>query len=356
LLAGDRLLAELQNLERRFMETNYRTLEIDQSFSLAQLNPAALVQLREKGKCDFAIPEFAFDLSYPGHYRRRIKAVRLSMPCVAGPYANVGATLVLLESRMRNEPQVGTTALSILPPTRTVSIATSKAQDDAGVFEFSFRDERYMPFEGAGAISSWRLSLPKSFRPFDYQTISDVIVHISYTADEDSGLRQKVEEETATVDSELLKYFKANKMPRLFSLRHEFPTEFHRLLHSPAGTEVSIKLSDKHWPFFLQSRNITVDTGALALKLAGGQAIGNFRIAINNSERSSFPVDTELGGLRANRYLASFFTAGKNTELKVEIRNAGALAPTSPVPGDQSAVSADKLLDALLYVEYKVTS
>ena len=40
-----------------------------------------------------------------------------------------------------------------------------------------------MPFEGAGAISDWSLTLPKTLRVFDYTTISDVIVHIDYTAD-----------------------------------------------------------------------------------------------------------------------------------------------------------------------------
>jgi Tc toxin complex TcA C-terminal TcB-binding domain len=33
------------------------------------------------------------------------------------------------------------------------SIATSSAQNDSGMFELNFRDERYLPFEGAGAIS-----------------------------------------------------------------------------------------------------------------------------------------------------------------------------------------------------------
>jgi hypothetical protein len=33
------------------------------------------------------------------------------------------------------------------------SIATSHAQNDSGMFELNFRDERYLPFEGAGAIS-----------------------------------------------------------------------------------------------------------------------------------------------------------------------------------------------------------
>ena len=38
------------------------------------------------------------------------------------------------------------------------------------------------PFEGAGAVSRWRLALPHEFRAFDYGTISDVVVHLRYTA------------------------------------------------------------------------------------------------------------------------------------------------------------------------------
>ena len=30
----------------------------------------------------------------------------------------------------------------------------------AGMFETNLRDERFLPFEGAGAISSWTLTLP----------------------------------------------------------------------------------------------------------------------------------------------------------------------------------------------------
>lgn len=40
------------------------------------------------------------------------------------------------------------------------SIATSGGQNDSGLFELNFRDERYLPFEGAGAISRWRIELP----------------------------------------------------------------------------------------------------------------------------------------------------------------------------------------------------
>ncbi len=63
-------------------------------------------------------------------------------------------------------------------------ISTSSAYNDTGMFEFSFRDERYLPFEGAGAVESrWKLELPSSFRSFDYNTISDVILRISYTVE-----------------------------------------------------------------------------------------------------------------------------------------------------------------------------
>lgn len=39
-----------------------------------------------------------------------------------------------------------------------------------------------MPFEGAGVISKWRLELPDTFRQFDYDTISDVVMQLRYTA------------------------------------------------------------------------------------------------------------------------------------------------------------------------------
>lgn len=80
------------------------------------------------------------------------------------------------------------------PLRHTTAIATSSAQNDAGIFEFSFRDEGYMPFEGAGAISDWQIELPKTFRAFDYDSISDVIMRIAYTAETDGVLKNDVQD------------------------------------------------------------------------------------------------------------------------------------------------------------------
>src|SRR5438270_10703149 len=56
------------------------------------------------------------------------------------------------------------------------------------MFELNFRDERYLPFEGAGVISTWRIELPKDCNAFDFETISDVIITLNYTAREGGEL------------------------------------------------------------------------------------------------------------------------------------------------------------------------
>lgn len=197
LVPGEELMADLLEIERRFIEINYRMSEVDQSFSILQLSPDALLTLRETGECEATIPEIAFDLHYPGHYRRRIRAVRLTIPCATDRYSNVAATVTLQRSYIRRQPQPGEARLGEVPLRKIPSVATSSAQDDAGLFEFSFRNERCMPFEGAGAVSTWKIALPKSFRPFDYRTITDVIIHLSYTVLTDNVFRQHVEETNA---------------------------------------------------------------------------------------------------------------------------------------------------------------
>ena len=70
------------------------------------------------------------------------------------------------------------------------AVATSHGFNDAGLFELNFKDDRYLPFEGAGVISRWKLEMPTPvpLRPFDYNTISDVVLHVKYTSREDVGL------------------------------------------------------------------------------------------------------------------------------------------------------------------------
>jgi hypothetical protein len=354
LLAGEQLQIDLETMERRFIETNYRQPELDQSFSLSQIDPAALVRLRETGECTFEIPEVFFDLFYPGHYRRRLKSVRLTMPCVTGPYTNVGATLTLTGSKIRRQPQLGAAGLVDVPVRRSAAIATSTAQNDAGVFEFTFRDERYMPFEGAGAVSTWRLTLPRSFRPFEYQTLTDVIMHVSYTADADELFRGQVEQLNAAIDGTILNYLSSNAIGRAFSFRQDFSTVFNRLLHSAAGTPVPFDLTDRHLPLFLRGRPLTVAGAKLLLRTAAGQSITGVRLRLDSANLTAFSRDAELGNLFAAD-AAVVFAGGLLGAHTLTVVAAGNLAPSPPEPADPSAIDEEKLLDVYLYLELTTT-
>ena len=353
LLAGESLLADLDNMEKRFIETNYRRLEVDQSFSLSQINPAALVALRENGSCDFAIPELFFDLFYPGQYCRQIKAARLTIPCVTGPFTNVSATLTLTGSKLRLNAKLGSANLSDVPLQRTVAIAASTAQSDSGVFEFSFRDERYMPFEGAGAISSWNLQLPNAFRQFDYQTITDVVLHISYTAEQNATLRVDVEKQNASLEGAILNALKNQALGRLFSLRQEFSTTLNRLLHGPINTPVKFTIGDNALPIFIRGRNIRVSKAELLLRTVPNQKVTGLNIAIDGTSETSFFADATMGNLLSCD-VSTVFAAGLTGDHTIAIVAAGDLAPKNPAPGDLSPVDDSKLLDVLIYVEYQL--
>jgi hypothetical protein len=282
LLAGETLQLDLRRMESAYLQRNERELEITKHISLALLNPLELLKLRETGSCSFDVPEVLFDLDHPGHYRRRIKAISLTLPCVAGPYTSVSATLTLQSSRTRKTTDLGDDDSYAWSGNfednrfnydiRGIqSIATSTAQNDSGLFELNFNDERYLPFEGAGAISTWQLELPQEFRQFDYDTISDVVLHLRYTArDGGPDLKDKANEAVGDLFADA-----SEQVPllRAFSARQEFPSEWHQFLH-PKETDESHKLdlaiTPNRFPFQFRNKSIVIREMQFFLKLKDG--------------------------------------------------------------------------------------
>ncbi len=141
------------------------------------------------------------------------------------------------------------------------SIVTSTGQNDSGLFETNLRDERYLPFENSGVISEWQLQLPgnpSNSDPlqFDYDTISDVIIHIRYTAREGGELLK-----SGAIDRLKNQIDAAQTVGsvRLFSLRHEFPTEWARFknVKIESGTtnaEITFNIRNEHFPYWSKSR------------------------------------------------------------------------------------------------------
>jgi hypothetical protein len=106
LLSGEALYLDVKRMELAYHENNKREYELSKHISLRQLNPLALLVLKDTGSCQFSLPEWLFDLDTPGHYMRRIKTVSLSIPSVTGPYTSVNSTLSLLKSSLRKSPDL----------------------------------------------------------------------------------------------------------------------------------------------------------------------------------------------------------------------------------------------------------
>jgi hypothetical protein len=365
--AADRLMLDLNRLEQRFLETNFRTFEVEQSVSLGQIDPQALVRLRATGTCTFSIPEVVFDIAYPGHYRRRMKAVRLTMPCVTGPYINVGATLRLTRSRIRLTPTLATEPTDV-PLRHTTAIATSSAQNDAGVFEFNFRDERYMPFEGAGVISDWQIDLPSRFRVFDYESISDVILRLAYTAEDDGTLRTEVQNATSTSAAAIRKVLGQKGVTRMLSLRHDLPDVWRALVTTVPAASVPLVISTAHLPLFLTewlnvagitSPKLGVEVvGAVALTGESMTAVPTIRFDISgpNGASASLSGWAAVGASYSDCAVSNFAfdlsrTAAAAT-LGIQLVSAGNTA-ASGATAPPLAFDDHKLRDVLIVVKAK---
>ncbi|MEO5891149.1 MAG: neuraminidase-like domain-containing protein [Ferruginibacter sp.] len=298
LMSGEKLQFALRQLDKAYMDdNNKREYEITKHVSLVSLDPMALYQLRATGTCRFEIPEAVYDMDNPGHFFRRIKSVSVSLPCIAGPYTSVNATLTLVENRYRKNTiglDTSSDYIEKVDDRRFVydisnqSIATSSGQNDSGVFELNFRDERYLPFEGAGAISSWKLDLPIEIRQFDYHTIADVILHVKYTAREgeprmnvaaNASVRQMLNEIKQAIATD-------NGMHAAFNLKHDFSKEWHLLKSSRTAT---LRLEKSRLPYFIQSLGLTIENVQFVAMI---DAPGEISITIN---ADNLPLTDQLG-------------------------------------------------------------
>jgi hypothetical protein len=130
------------------------------------------------------------------------------------------------------------------------AIATSTGQNDSGLFELNFNDERYLPFEYMGAVSRWRIELPPENNFFDMNTLSDLMLRLNFIAREGgTGLRRAANA------------YAQRHLPGdgwcFFDVRHEFPDAWQLFLgkfkEDVGGKELSrhlkLRLDRKMFPF-----------------------------------------------------------------------------------------------------------
>ncbi|MBL1098614.1 neuraminidase-like domain-containing protein [Streptomyces coffeae] len=264
LLAGERLQLALRQMEHSYLDENLREYELTKHFSLRRDFPLQFLLLQATGECEFELAEWMFDQDY-GHYMRRIRNVGLTIPCVVGPYAGVHCRLTLLSSSTRISPELtappaeccgeegpanGYPALPDDPRVvneylATEAIATSTGQNDTGMFELNFRDERKLPFEFRGAVSRWRIEMRPRNNQFDLDTVADVLLHLNYTAREGGDALRHAAEEVAD------RHLPGSGL-RYFDVRHDMTSAWHAF-QRPHGEdrhhELTLRLGRGMFPF-----------------------------------------------------------------------------------------------------------
>lgn len=361
LMAGETLAYDIKRMEASYLDKNKRQLELSKHISLAALDPQALLNLKTNKECRITIPEWIYDMDYPGHHMRRIKSVSISIPCVAGPYTTVSCKLSLLKSSYRavtTKPQgyaeipAGNDDRFRYVYGNIQSIATSHGQNDSGMFDFSFRDERYLPFEGAGAISEWRIELPAAYAQFDYDSISDVILHVNYTAQDEGGLAQ----DAGTEVNAKLEGSAALGFMSIFSLKHEFSDAWYAYGSNFANTPVPLKLrlSKDLYPMYSKGRQVSVQplrlvgkwkkTGtppALTIDLSYWNGMSENTVSISGSVNGGY-VTFNTG------FNSAVFTVNANTKLlKLVLKQAGVVKNMDEIFDDLYLVNLNRLVGSV---------
>lgn len=310
LLAGQRLSMQLEQMEMAYLQSSTRDMEVRQSFSLQLLDPKALLELQETGSCEIRLPEIAFDITYPGQYKRLLRNVSITVPCVTGPYINVNATLTLLNSQLR--PNTSDPVIADYPPQKNNQIVLSSGEQDGGLLFSDLHQNKYLPFEGAGACSTWRLELPSLFRSFDYGTIADVIMTLSYTAKYDGTFKTQVEQGLA---AQFQQFIHNNGAMQLVSMRQHFGSLFRRLL-SDEQHQVSITIDKKFFPHYIHHTLSQLKIKAVDVLVEKDSSIdwGDFSIelTIDNFEASS--LDLSSPNNTFGEHLGSFLFNALNNQ------------------------------------------
>jgi hypothetical protein len=211
-------------------------------------------------------------------------------------------------------------------------------------------------------VSRWRLELadivegnpPAStfVRQFDYSSISDVVMQMSYTARDAGGLLRT--EAVANVKDRLNDILELEKdngagLVRVFSMKREFPDALHQLLTARSTT---VTLLPEHFPFLFRQPDFKLEPkdGSIVLiietKGAVPETTVRLKVGTGTSEKSvkaggrGFIRDSLTRG-------AQQFFAGGDERWTLE----QAPIDTSTPPG---GLTVDNVEDVIFVVHYVV--
>ena len=369
LLAGETLNHDLRRLQASYLQQNARRYELSRYVPLGLLEPAALQQLLVTGSCDFTLPEALFDNDYPGHYNRRLTRVSLTVVYPnPGKFDNIKATLTLVANRVRistdtssgyaENPAGSDARFTYNYAAVPQKIALGNAQDDPGLFVTAIAgnitDQRYLPFENAGAISSWHLEMPQLNNEVDLSTVGDVVLHLHYTAlDGGADFQQAVQaNNAANLPTSGMKVFSAQNdfAAPTPTAANPYPVSpwqaFLASAVAPDNQTLTLSISSSKFPAWTRGKTITV-TAITVLAVAWPP--GNFALAPQPPLPAALLTMTPVPGVTEPNVCAATITMPPNSPLgtwSFELQQQGA--------ADFRSLTKDEIGDVLLLVNFEV--
>ena len=299
LFAGERLLVDLQRMEAAYVEGDRRALEVTRHISLRDDYPLALLELLATGRCQIDVTEALLDGDFPGHYFRRIKTVSLTVSGAARPNRNVNCTLTLLENRIRTDANAsgsyapsadGEDSRFMVNPAPVQAVATSRPDADAGLFHLRFDDERFLPFEGAGAVSTWRIELRQSDNAVDLAEVADVVLALSYMAR--SGGAALEAAARAEREKGLARGGIKPEAQHALGIRHDLPAAWKRLQEATLGQEIELvlPLDAARFPGRYRGLDLRIDRAILFARARGPLGADVLKVRLDPPKGSGAPV------------------------------------------------------------------
>ena len=201
------------------------------------------------------------------------------------------------------------------------------------MFELNFKDERYLPFEGAGAISSWRLELPTEIRQFDYATIADVILQVRYTSvNGGEQLKTAATEHVKTLVAQTKDMARDEGLFMVFDLPHDYSTQWPKFAADrDEDRELNIAENIRNrLPFYLANgRNASVKLNDVFL-VSSKDPIDQFNVKLNDASGSDIPFGQGPNKITIKAFadLGIEISADSNSQDPVIFKN------ETPVTGD----------------------
>ncbi|MEZ4851154.1 MAG: hypothetical protein R3B93_21580 [Bacteroidia bacterium] len=135
-----------------------------------------------------------FDCDFPGHYCRQLKTISIGFDIGSGQ--TVMATLTQLNHKTVLDPDPKAVKYLLDPkgrqpegirsdwrPNQQIALSHhTEFEENNGLFELRFDSERYLPFEGTGAVSTWRLELNGKKGSYNVNDLLEVTINLKYSA------------------------------------------------------------------------------------------------------------------------------------------------------------------------------